>query len=124
MNELFTQGRKLVEAAWSCVPAEPSIQTRDLLPQLPESEHSLWCTRLALPFFSSREIAALINQVEEAKVANGKHPTPRRFVVWCISHHLGLTGRQVSGKIPAMHSDEAHFTIGEGWQARPCTNPI
>ncbi len=97
--KLFTQGKTLVKTAWSCVPAEPSARAKDLLAMLPPYEHAIWCSRLAMPFLSLREIDALISQVQASRRAIGRRPSPRRFVVWCLSHRLGVEVDRLTHRI-------------------------
>ena len=89
VQALFQEGMWLTEVAWPCGPVVPTERVGHLLSTLPQSEQALWCRRLALPFFSTVEIDALLSQVEAPRVGS-RRPSPRRFVVWCLSHRLGV----------------------------------
>ncbi len=110
IEELFQQGRKLLEVCWN-PPGEVSKETGEILRRegVKGSDVGLWALRLALPVLSRREIVALGHECAKAAQHQraGAYPTPRRFTIWLLAHRLGLSAMGLARRV--LNTDDAKY---------------
>ena len=107
--ELYKQGRTLIEAARSALPAVASERTVGLFAGVPTLAPALWCTRLSLPFFSIQKLEALFACAASRRRRGQPLLSPRRLAVWCIARRLAVDAPVIVEKVPGMASDIEYF---------------